>query len=102
MDDRTGGFRGPKKYGRSANLPPPRPAQPGLAAMGPGTARAATKGAADREKGGGEVLGACVAGERADVLGMGAYGHARGREFILGGATRNLLSKPPLPILFSH
>jgi hypothetical protein len=33
---------------------------------------------------------------------MGAYGHARWREFILGGATKSLLSKPPLPILFSH
>jgi len=32
----------------------------------------------------------------------GAYGHAKWREFILGGATKSLLSKPPLPILFSH
>jgi hypothetical protein len=24
------------------------------------------------------------------------------REFVLGGATDSLLSKPPLPILFSH
>jgi nucleotide-binding universal stress UspA family protein len=37
-----------------------------------------------------------------DVLVMGAYGHARWREFILGGATKSLLSRPPLPILFSH
>jgi nucleotide-binding universal stress UspA family protein len=33
---------------------------------------------------------------------MGAYGHSRLREFILGGATNSLLSQPPLPILFSH
>jgi nucleotide-binding universal stress UspA family protein len=33
---------------------------------------------------------------------MGAYGHARWREFILGGATKSLLSRPPLPILLSH
>ena len=38
----------------------------------------------------------------ADLLVMGAYGHSRWREFVLGGATRSLLSKPPLPILFSH
>ena len=38
----------------------------------------------------------------ADLVVMGAYGHARWREFILGGATKSLLSKPPLPILFSH
>lgn len=50
----------------------------------------------------GEVLEAYTVSHRADVLVMGAYGHARWREFILGGATKSLLSKPPLPILFSH
>ena len=50
----------------------------------------------------GEVLEAYVLSQRADMLVMGAYGHARWREFILGGATKSLLSKPPLPILFSH
>jgi nucleotide-binding universal stress UspA family protein len=49
-----------------------------------------------------EVLESYVASHQVDVLVMGAYGHARWREFILGGATKNLLSKPPLPILFSH
>jgi nucleotide-binding universal stress UspA family protein len=33
---------------------------------------------------------------------MGAYGHSRIREFVLGGATMSLLSHPPLPILLSH
>jgi nucleotide-binding universal stress UspA family protein len=50
----------------------------------------------------GEVLEAYVLAHQVDVLVMGAYGHSRWREFILGGATKNLLSKPPLPILFSH
>ena len=50
----------------------------------------------------GEVLEAYTAAQQIDVLVMGAYGHARWREFILGGATKSLLSKPPLPILFSH
>jgi nucleotide-binding universal stress UspA family protein len=50
----------------------------------------------------GEVLEAAAASCAADVLVMGAYGHSRFREFVLGGATRSLLSKPPLPILFSH
>ena len=50
----------------------------------------------------GEVLETHTASCRADVLVMGAYGHSRFREFILGGATRSLLSKPPIPILFSH
>ena len=50
----------------------------------------------------GEVLEAYALSHQADVLVMGAYGHARWREFILGGATKSLLSKPPLPILLSH
>jgi len=50
----------------------------------------------------GNVLTSEVASCNADLLVMGAYGHSRFREFILGGATRNMLSKPPLPILFSH
>jgi nucleotide-binding universal stress UspA family protein len=50
----------------------------------------------------GEVLEAYTISHKVDVLVMGAYGNARWREFILGGATKSLLSKPPLPILFSH
>ena len=50
----------------------------------------------------GDVLEAYVASNAADMLVMGAYGHSRLREFVMGGATKSLLSKPPLPILFSH
>ncbi|MFY9951630.1 universal stress protein [Bradyrhizobium sp.] len=50
----------------------------------------------------GDVLEAYVASHAADLLVMGAYGHSRLREFILGGATNSMLSKPPLSILFSH
>jgi nucleotide-binding universal stress UspA family protein len=50
----------------------------------------------------GDVLTREVASCNADLLVMGAYGHSRFREFVLGGATRSMLSKPPLPILFSH
>ena len=50
----------------------------------------------------GEVLETYALSHQVDVLVMGAYGHARWREFILGGATKSLLSRPPLPILFSH
>jgi nucleotide-binding universal stress UspA family protein len=48
------------------------------------------------------VLESYVSAHEVDVLVMGAYGHSRLREFVLGGATKSLLSKPPLPILFSH
>lgn len=50
----------------------------------------------------GEVLAAHVLSHGIDVLVMGAYGTPRWREFVLGGATRALLSEPPIPILFSH
>jgi hypothetical protein len=53
----------------------------------------------ERERTG--VAGACGPAI-IDVLVMGAYGHSRWREFILGSATKSLLAKPPLPILFSH
>lgn len=36
------------------------------------------------------------------LLVMGAYGHSRARQFILGGATRSVLTSPGLPILLSH
>ena len=50
----------------------------------------------------GEVLESYVQSARADLLVMGAYGHSRLREFVLGGATRSILSRPPLPALLSH
>jgi nucleotide-binding universal stress UspA family protein len=50
----------------------------------------------------GDVLESHALSHQAGLLVMGAYGHSRLREFVLGGATRRLLSKPPLPILFSH
>ncbi|MBI1407434.1 MAG: universal stress protein [Caulobacter sp.] len=37
-----------------------------------------------------------------DLLVMGAFGHARLREFVLGGATQSLMTTPPIPILLSH
>lgn len=48
----------------------------------------------------GPALAARAAG--ADLLVMGAFGHSRLRDFVLGGATRHLLKDPPLPILMSH
>jgi nucleotide-binding universal stress UspA family protein len=50
----------------------------------------------------GEVIEAYVAEHRIDLLVMGAYGHSRLREFILGGATRSVLGHPPTWVLLSH
>jgi nucleotide-binding universal stress UspA family protein len=33
---------------------------------------------------------------------MGAYGHSRVREYLLGGATRDLLGRSPLPLFLTH
>ena len=38
----------------------------------------------------------------ADMLVMGAYGHSRFREAILGGATRNMLEQAELPVFMAH
>jgi nucleotide-binding universal stress UspA family protein len=43
------------------------------------------------------------AGRRsADLLVMGAYGHSRLREMILGGATREVLAGATIPVLMAH
>lgn len=38
----------------------------------------------------------------ADLLVMGGYGHSRLREFVLGGATRDVLSNAEMPVLLAH
>ena len=38
----------------------------------------------------------------ADLVVAGGYGHARLREWVLGGTTRELLGELELPVLFSH
>jgi nucleotide-binding universal stress UspA family protein len=38
----------------------------------------------------------------ADMIVMGAYGHSRLRETVLGGVTRHLLHHMTVPVLMSH
>ncbi|WP_417724712.1 universal stress protein [Salipiger sp.] len=38
----------------------------------------------------------------ADMIVMGAYGHSRFREAILGGATRNMLEQAVIPVFMAH
>jgi len=38
----------------------------------------------------------------ASLVVMGAYGHSRLREFVLGGATYNMLQHSYVPVLMSH
>lgn len=50
----------------------------------------------------GRVIGEHVLLHQADLLVMGAFGHSRLREFVLGGATQSVISDPPIPVLLSH
>ena len=43
-----------------------------------------------------------VGDSSATMIVMGAYGHSRLREFILGGVTRGILSSMTVPLLMSH
>jgi nucleotide-binding universal stress UspA family protein len=50
----------------------------------------------------GEVLESYVQEQNSDLLVMGAYGHSRFREFVLGGATAHLMRDPKFPLFLSH
>lgn len=50
----------------------------------------------------GEALQAAASAQDAGLLVMGAYGHSRLREFVLGGATSSALALPKLPLFMSH
>ena len=56
--------------------------------------------AADAEIG--EVILSRAADHGVDLIVMGIYGHSRLREFVLGGASRTLLSSMTVPVLMSH
>ena len=43
-----------------------------------------------------------AADESIDLLVMGAYGHARVRELVLGGVTREVMRQMTVPVLMSH
>lgn len=50
----------------------------------------------------GDVLLNHVADTGADLIVMGAYGHSRFREMVLGGVTRHMLEHMTVPVLMSH
>lgn len=50
----------------------------------------------------GEALLAVAADNSIDLIVMGAYGHSRFREILLGGATRTVLRASPLPLWMTH
>lgn len=50
----------------------------------------------------GDTLLSQAADLGADLLVMGAYGHARWQELVMGGATRTVLQSMTVPVLMSH
>lgn len=50
----------------------------------------------------GEALAEYAVARGVDLLVMGAYGHSRMRDFVLGGATKAIVAHPPLPVFLSH
>ena len=50
----------------------------------------------------GDALLGALSDRGADLLVMGAWGHSRMRELVLGGATRELLDQMTVPVLMSH
>jgi nucleotide-binding universal stress UspA family protein len=50
----------------------------------------------------GDLLLSRAADLGADLIVMGAYGHSRMRELVLGGATRHILQHMTVPVLMSH
>ncbi len=49
-----------------------------------------------------DLLNRHVRDTNADLVVMGAYGHSRFREAILGGATRNMLEVADIPVVMAH
>ena len=50
----------------------------------------------------GSTLAALARGCAAGLMVCGAYGHSRLHEWVLGGATRELLERAPVPLLLAH
>lgn len=55
-----------------------------------------------RPTGTGEALLSLLAEQNCDLLVLGAYGHSRFRETLLGGVTRTVLESMTVPVLMAH
>jgi nucleotide-binding universal stress UspA family protein len=50
----------------------------------------------------GELMLSMAADLSAELMVMGCYGHSRGRELVLGGASRTIVRSMTLPVLMAH
>jgi len=69
-------------------------------------ARHGVKATTSRQHCGGDEVGVQILSRAADLdadlIVMGAYGHSRVRELVLGGVTRTILDSMTVPVLMSH
>jgi nucleotide-binding universal stress UspA family protein len=65
-------------------------------------ARHGVKAQIERSVSAGMPVGEVLLSRVADLIVMGAYGHSRAREVLLGGATRSVLRSMTVPVLMSH
>jgi nucleotide-binding universal stress UspA family protein len=54
------------------------------------------------DSGAADIILSQAADSGTDLIVMGAYGHSRLREFVLGGATKSILGAMTVPVLMSH
>jgi nucleotide-binding universal stress UspA family protein len=64
--------------------------------------RAEAQSVSSTGHGAGEILLARAVADGADLLVIGAYGHSRWREMVLGGATQHVLHHAKIPVLMAH
>ena len=57
---------------------------------------------ANAHEGAGQAVLGFAAEAGATWMVMGAYGHSRIREFLLGGVTRHVLANATIPVLMAH
>jgi nucleotide-binding universal stress UspA family protein len=57
---------------------------------------------ANAHEGAGQAVLSFAADEEATFMVMGAYGHSRIRQFLLGGVTRHVLGAATIPVLLAH
>lgn len=64
--------------------------------------KAETRITIDKSRNAGDIILSEFEKSGADLLVMGAYGHSRVREFIFGGATRQVLHQATFPVFMAH
>lgn len=64
--------------------------------------KAETRLVVDKSRNAGDIILNEFENSGADLLVMGAYGHSRFREFIFGGATRQVLHQANFPVFMAH